>query len=373
MSFFSFYVLLQGVNSSPVQLTVSKATGLFLRVTRGEDSVEHMVEGWLRWNSNGVDGKTVTVKVNETAYMLTTNQNGYFKTTLKLEPRGYKPTTYMITATFEGDSSLNATAWTYTLDGQRFAACTTMQFGFKPSFNSTSLTVEPQATQETQPTKTPEQLQAEAEQSGWLTIWHEFSWWYPWYRCHLKIDCTLAQGRLYMDYGWTFLPFGSTFECNEVTAYMINDLANQVYNVGKDVLLELVKGYLIGMVIQHLTAWLLGKTLVGAAVAIATYFGVCLYETYRLYRDSSNDPYAWLAAFIASAAGGTYGLLKAGLDKVVNWFTAAGRRLMQEIDYIMNSLWARGLNFFDITGIAFSLIDFGFAVWYLIQFMALIG
>jgi len=176
-----------------------------------------------------------------------------------------------------------------------------------------------------------------------------------------------------MDYGWSLLPFGSTFECNGVAAYMINDLANRVYDVGKEVLLGLVKGFLTAMVIQHLAAWLLGRTLAGVLGAILMYAGVCLVETCILYRDSSNDPYAWLAAFIASAAGGTYGLLKAGLDKVANWFTAAGRRLMREIDHIMNSLWARGLDFFDITGIAFSIIDFGFATWYLIQFVALIS
>jgi hypothetical protein len=46
---------------------------------------------------------------------------------------------------------------------------------------------------------------------------------------------------------------------------------------------------------------------------------------------------------------------------------------MQEIGYFMNPCWARGLDFLDITGIAFSLIDFAFAALYLYQFVTLIG
>jgi len=35
-------------------------------------------------------------------------------------------------------------------------------------------------------------MQQEAEQSGWLTTWHEFSWWYPWYRLHTKFTMNNA-------------------------------------------------------------------------------------------------------------------------------------------------------------------------------------
>lgn len=40
-------------------------------------------------------------------------------------------------------------------------------------------------TVEAPPPKTPEEMQAEAEQEGWLQIWHEFTWYYPWYRFHI--------------------------------------------------------------------------------------------------------------------------------------------------------------------------------------------
>ena len=76
---------------------------------------------------------------------------------------------------------------THDSNGTRYAVCTTVQHGSKPASNSAWLTVEPQTTQATQSTKTPEQLQQDAKQNGTLTVWHEFSWWYPWYRLHLVI------------------------------------------------------------------------------------------------------------------------------------------------------------------------------------------
>lgn len=63
-----------------------------------------------------------------------------------LQPRSNKPTMYMIFCHLWGRFSLNATAWAYTVDGQHYPACTTIQYGFKPSNNMTTLTVEPQAT-----------------------------------------------------------------------------------------------------------------------------------------------------------------------------------------------------------------------------------
>jgi hypothetical protein len=43
-------------------------------------------------------------------------------------------------------------------------------------------------TVEVPPAKTPEEMQQEAEQKGWLKVWHEFTWWYPWYRLRIKIN-----------------------------------------------------------------------------------------------------------------------------------------------------------------------------------------
>jgi hypothetical protein len=276
---------------------------------------------------------------------------------------------------FHGDNAIDFTLCALTPGDTQYAVCTTLQYSqYKPAANTTLLTVEPQAAQETQPYKTPEEVQQEAENSGWFSIWHEFSWWYPWYRCHLVVNATLSQGVLWMDYGWTPLPSlpplppflqGPTFECNDVAASVLNQIAI-------DVLFDLVKGYITAKLIQHGAAVLLGKTLIGAVVAVATYTATCLIQTWQLYANSGNNPDAWLAAFISSAIGGTFGLFEAKLYNLIQFLTAAGRRLLGEISHIMNSFWARGLNFFEITGIAFSLIDFAFMAFYLVQFVTMV-
>jgi hypothetical protein len=134
----------QQIVSSPVQLTVGKATRLLLTVTRDESSAGHVVCGWLKWGSSGVADKTVKIKVNETGYSVNTDGSGYFSLSLNLQPENNTQTAYMIVANFEGDEAVNAMAWTYMLDGSRYAACTTVQYGFKPASNTTWLTVEPQ-------------------------------------------------------------------------------------------------------------------------------------------------------------------------------------------------------------------------------------
>ena len=89
---------------------------------------------------------------------------------------------------FEGDEPCTATAYGHTPNGTEYAICTTIQYGFKPTCNSTWLTVETQAIQVMTSTKTPEEMQAEAESSGWLRLEPRFSWWYPWYRLHIQIN-----------------------------------------------------------------------------------------------------------------------------------------------------------------------------------------
>lgn len=115
-------------------------------------------ELWLH-DGSGVAGRVVKVKVNQTEYALQTDSNGYFAKTLDLTSIDNKPTLYIVTATFEGDQPLNATAWAYTLEGTKYPACTTTQHGYKPVSNCTTLTVTPQATDTTTQTKTPEEMQ----------------------------------------------------------------------------------------------------------------------------------------------------------------------------------------------------------------------
>jgi hypothetical protein len=360
----------QGIASNPVQLTVSKATKLFLRTTRSEDSTEHTVDGWLQWGIQGVRDKTITVKVNDTVYTLATNENGYFKTTLKLEPRDYKPTTYMITATFEGDSPLNATAWTYTLDGQRFAACTTIQYGYKPSCNSTTVTVEPQATQETMSTKTPEQMQKEAEQSGWLRIEPEFSWWFPWFRLHYKLDVNLPQGNPKMDYGWSPLPFGESSNANEpALANIMNDATE-----GEDpyALAEFFAVLAVPFIIQATAAYIAGRSILGIVVATLLYGAFLGVYTAVTYARAAGNPKAFLMAFMGAGFVEMTSLFLIGGEGAVNLIrllTTGGRLVLQKIHHPLQALHALKLGFFAITNAIFALMDFAVMAFYLSMYL----
>jgi hypothetical protein len=115
--------------------------------------------------------------------------------------------TYNVTAIFGDEDARNVTVYGYTPNGTRYPVSTTIYYGLKPSVNSLSLTVEPpktevktapedmlqgnvtatQASVKIPPQKTPEQMQREAEQGGWLSIWPEFSWWYPWFKLHVQV------------------------------------------------------------------------------------------------------------------------------------------------------------------------------------------
>jgi hypothetical protein len=200
----------QTIMSSTVTLTAAEETSLKLDVERDESGFSHTISGCLLSHDEPVDGRLVKIYVNDTLEAeVTTQLYGSFSVAVNLPPANNKPTTYAVQAVFQGDDPCNATAYGFTPNGTRYAICTTIQYGNKPVGNSTWLTVEPQATQVMQSTKTPEEMQVEAEQSGWLSVWHEWSWWYPWYRLHF--DFAINNARI--DLGFNpVLPGGETLE-----------------------------------------------------------------------------------------------------------------------------------------------------------------
>ena len=132
-----------------------------------------------------MSGTQIKICINDTVIdTLPTNTSGWCCKILNLEPKDNKPTLYRLSASFEGDTPTNATSY-HTINGTTYAVCTTIHYGFKPAVNSTFLTVQPQSTEATQPTKTPEQIEQEAKQNGWIRPENEFSIFYPWYRLHL--------------------------------------------------------------------------------------------------------------------------------------------------------------------------------------------
>ena len=277
----------------------------------------------------------------------------------------------MIT-TFQSPTALNLlasldefTVYTNHSDGEfSHLACTTIQYGYKPSTNTTRLTVAPQATDVVTPEKTPEQLQQEAENSEWLRIEPEFSWWYPWFRLHYKLNVNLPQGNPNIDYGWSPLPFGESYSANNhALANILNDGSSSIQQ-------DVIVSYYIGVLLQFGIGIFLGRTGIYAAIAIGVYAAYSLASAWFTYTSSGAKPEAWLNAFIASAISGTCGLAFGGIQSVISLLTSTSRLVMGKIQSVLHSLWAQGLNFFNIVGAAFALIDFAFMVFYLSMYLA---
>jgi hypothetical protein len=135
-------------------------------------------------------GGKIAVKVNGTVYgASTTGSDGSFSGTLTLPAVDDKPTNYQIEIVFYGDNGFNLIGYAHAPDGTGYAVCSTVQyFPYKPAANSTWITVDPHSIEVMLATKTPEEMQEQAKNNGWLSIWHEWSWFYPWYRLHVKIN-----------------------------------------------------------------------------------------------------------------------------------------------------------------------------------------
>lgn len=165
---------------------------------------------------------------------------------------------------FQGDSGVNATLMGLTPNGTEYAICTTLQYyGYKPAAAAATLTVEPQSTLLLTTNKTPEQLQAEAENSGWLTIWHEWSWWPPWYRLHVKINI----GNTTIDIGFNpILPGGETWNWQGLEIF-----AGVLEEIWQDIILDFMGVFISytlakGLSIWNLVAGLIAEGIKGASI-----------------------------------------------------------------------------------------------------------
>jgi hypothetical protein len=364
----------QGIVCSPVQLTVlAENTKLLLNVTREESSSKHSICGWLKTGAGlGVSGKQVKIKVNDTEFLPSpTNASGYFSTSIDFAAKDNQPTLYMITASFEDTTQpLQATAWAYTLDGDPYAACTTIQYGYKPAANSTMLTVEPQSTTTMAITKSPEEMKRQAENSGWFWVEPEFSWWFPWFRLHYRLDVNLPQGNPEMDYGWSPLPLGESSDANSTAlANIINDATE-----GSDpwALAEFFGVIAIPFIIQAAAAHFLGRTVAGIAWATAFYGAFLALYSAVVYVRADGNPKAWLMAFMSAAFVEMATLFLppcSGVVGIVRFLTTGGRLVLGKIQDSLQALHALKLGFFAITGAIFALMDFAVMVFYLSMYL----
>jgi len=136
------------LSMQPITLTVGVETQLWLTIERSSTSTNHTIIARLikARDSTPLSNQSIKLEVNDAVYTLTTNGTGHVKQALKLEAVGGQATTYQVKATFDGANPQTRNLTVADQLGQNYVVCTTMQYGYKPSSNSASLTVEPPKT-----------------------------------------------------------------------------------------------------------------------------------------------------------------------------------------------------------------------------------
>jgi hypothetical protein len=241
-----------------------------------------------------------------------TNVSGGFSFALNLPPVNNKATNYQVQVTFEGDDCSSATAYSK-VNGMDYAVCTTIQYGYKPSSNSSWLTVEPQATQLMTQTKTPEQMQQKAQNSGWLSVYNEWSWWPPWYRFHVK----LAMNGATFDIGLTpILPIPALLTTNIPHNFIppipITVSQEEAKKILSDILIETAVEVfgLAGIAVASPLTHLPGSAAIGLAIYGFGLVSLIGLATTLYLSGRTMEAFASLAGFIVNGFGaGIGGLL----------------------------------------------------------------
>ncbi|MDH5482273.1 MAG: hypothetical protein OEY22_05280 [Candidatus Bathyarchaeota archaeon] len=264
-------------------LTVSNKTELLFSVEKEDTNTLHVLSGWLLSNSQGVANKPIEISVNGTVRETAlTNGTGFFSLKLDLQPENASAATYSLEAVFEGEEPQSVTSYHHT-SNSTLAVCTTFYYEYKPSSNTTSLTVSPQSTDTLAPTKTPEEMQAEAEQGEWLSIWHEFGWWYPWYRLHVKISINPV-----IDIGFNpILPGGETYFWQGLDTF-----AGVLEEIWEDIILDFMGVFISYAIAKGLSIWNLAAGLIAEGVKALVQYGFLWIGW--------NDPAKMLATSIAN-------------------------------------------------------------------------
>jgi hypothetical protein len=256
---------------SYVGLTVSKTTRLTFVVEKRDTSTVHVLFGRLASYGQGVDYELIDILINGTLYnTILTDENGCFCLELNLQPSNTSEATYSLEAVFEGETSQSVTSYFHMSNGTEYAICTTIYYEFKPSSYSVLLTVSPQSTDTMTPTKTPEEVQQEAKDSYWLREWHEFTWWYPWYRLHVEIyfeDPTI------IDVGFSPILPGGEVHHFEGLEFFQDVLEEFVEELQRDVVL-LFGEYVSAKILSFIPPW--GLAAIPLSLKFVTQLGMLL-------------------------------------------------------------------------------------------------
>jgi hypothetical protein len=307
------------MSSSGITLTVAQPTAITLSIERNQSTYNHVLSGNLRSESAGLIGKQVKMLVNDVVKdTLTTTTDGQFSIQLHLEPLNSNPTTYRIVASYECDNAdaVTATASATTPNGTQYTVCTTTQYDYKSTQSGVTLTVEPPKTDVAAPAgnepptqspegttvtlpppKTPEQIQRYAIDLGWLKIWGEFSWSYPWFRTHAKLGVSLSGLDLWVHIGFNpVLPDEGVVEWSRDLAQLFASLKEEAVT---DTFIEVVG--LIAMYFSAKSLSLLGRAAQPWLIAAAAGIMIAKFGLQGLLLGRSwNDKMGMLASGIVN-------------------------------------------------------------------------
>jgi len=162
----------------------------------------------------------------------------------------------------------------YTPNDTKYAVSTTIYYGLKPSVNSFSLTVEPPKTEvktapknmlqenvtatqtsvKIPPQKTPQQIQQEAEDNGWLQVW----WgpgdsWLTWLKLHVKLHIDWLG---LTAHGWIDFPLGIGVE--EFAGF--TNVFIKIYEAVPDEAISIYQSAVINSITTTIAAFATGAT-----------------------------------------------------------------------------------------------------------------
>jgi hypothetical protein len=253
----------------PVQFEVYTNTKLLWQVGYDNVTSEHVFTGeLLMLNGTAVQNQDIKIFLNETLVTtLRTNETGFVEYRRHFDA-GDETITYNVQATFEGTDAHTATLNATSFDGENYTVCTVTYFSFKPSANMTTVTVEPHATEVVVPVESPEEMQKYAIDLGWLKVWGEFGWAYPFFRTHAKLSLSLYGLDLGVHIGLNpILPDEGVVEWSDDLAELFASLQQEALN---QMFIEV--GGLIAMYFSAKGLSLLGRVaqpwLIAAAAAI---------------------------------------------------------------------------------------------------------
>jgi len=177
------------------------------------------------------------------------------------------------------------------------------------------------------------------------------------------LDVDLPQGNPNIDYGWSLLPGGESYVAN-------NDALGQILEVAAS-LGDVFISFSLTYIAQYFAFRALGKTGVAVWLAIGLYVAFGIVDTAAWYLATGQNSDFWLSAFFLIAAVTMAGCFITNLiESVGPWLTSIARFALGKIDHVMQSMWAKGLGFLDITGVAFLFADLAFMVSYLALYKA---